>query len=165
VRHAEAAAEHLGLLREHEDGAAVDGAVTRDDTVAVDLLLEHAEVVARVRDEAVELDERFRIEQHLDALACRHAASGVEARERLLRGLRRRLDGRLAGMRRARSRAGVGQSLAQMQLVADVACSLLVGHDRRERTRDAIRRRPSSTAHRSSPRPACTRLAGRVRTP
>src|SRR5690606_4047692 len=63
----ERAAEDLGLLRIHEDRASADGAVSRDDTVAVDLLRRHVEARATMRDILVQLDERTGIQEELES--------------------------------------------------------------------------------------------------
>ena len=55
--------------REHEHEPAVDGPVAGDDAVAEDALLVEPEVRRAVRDERVELDERARVEQQVEALA------------------------------------------------------------------------------------------------
>ena len=68
-RLAERAAEDREVLREHEDPAAVHEPVARDHAVAVGAALEHVEVGVPVPDERVELDERARVEEGLDALA------------------------------------------------------------------------------------------------
>jgi len=76
------AAEHGEILGEHEDGAAVDRAPSGDDAVAGDFGLRHAELVAAVLDEHVELLERVAVEQERDALARGELAAlvlGVDA--------------------------------------------------------------------------------------
>ncbi len=65
------------VLREREHLASVDQTVTGDDAVARHDLGLHAEVAAPVRHQLVELLERLRIEQQLDALARGHLARGV----------------------------------------------------------------------------------------
>jgi hypothetical protein len=77
VRRAERSSEHREILREHEDAAALHGAVARHDAVAEDLLILHPEVRAAMRDEPVELDEAARVEQQVDSLARRELAGGV----------------------------------------------------------------------------------------
>src|ERR1035441_8737128 len=67
-------AEHGEVLRKNVDQPALDSPVASDESVAVDLLLRHAEVVATVGDELVGLLERALIEQELHALAGRHFA-------------------------------------------------------------------------------------------
>ena len=67
-------AEHGEILGEDEDQAPFDAAVTGNETVAIDLVLVHAEVVAAVGDELVGLLEGAFVEQKLDALAGRHFA-------------------------------------------------------------------------------------------
>ena len=57
------------VLREHEHRAAVDPPRAGDDAVAGDLLVLHAEVVALVHHEAVDLEERARVQQQLQPLA------------------------------------------------------------------------------------------------
>src|SRR5262249_18277882 len=80
----ERAAEDSEVLREHEHGAAADGAVAGHHTIAEDLLLLHAEVGAAVGDEFVELDERAWVEEQLQALARGELAGGVLAIDALL---------------------------------------------------------------------------------
>jgi hypothetical protein len=82
VRLGERAAEDGEVLREHVDEAAVDAAVAGDDAVAVDGRLPFAERVAG-GDEAVELDERALVEQHVEPFAGRELALGVLGREAL----------------------------------------------------------------------------------
>src|SRR5215470_4189100 len=60
----------------------IPGAVSRDHAVAGGLLLRHTEVGAAMLDEHVPLFEGVRVEQQLDALACRELALcvlGVDA--------------------------------------------------------------------------------------
>ena len=79
----ERAAEHGEVLGEQVDRAAVDRAPAGDDAVAGDLGLLHAEVVAAVLDEHVELLERALVEQQFDALARGQLAAlvlGLDAR-------------------------------------------------------------------------------------
>ena len=71
------AAEHREVLAEDEHHAAVDRAVARDDAVAEDLVLLHAEVGAAVLDERVPFLEAALIEQQLDAFARRQLAARV----------------------------------------------------------------------------------------
>jgi hypothetical protein len=102
---AERAAEDGEVLREDERLAPVDEAVARDDAVAEDLLLLHAEVGAAVDDEPIELDEAAGIEQQVDSLARRELAAfvlfldafGPAADERLGVHLVEPLDGRRRG--------------------------------------------------------------------
>ena len=70
--------------REDEDLAAVDRAPAGDDTVGVGALLDAA-VVGAVAGQHVELVERARVEQELDALAGEQLALGVLALDRALR--------------------------------------------------------------------------------
>ena len=71
------AAEHREILGEDIDGAAVDGAPSGHDAVAGDLGRVHAEIVAAMLDEHVELLEGIVVEQELDPLARRQLALGV----------------------------------------------------------------------------------------
>src|SRR5438128_1097289 len=64
----EAPAEDGEVLREDEDGPAVDRAVARDDAVSRDSLRVHPEVGCAVLDEGVRLDEAARIEEEIDPL-------------------------------------------------------------------------------------------------
>ncbi len=80
------AAEDREVLREDEDLAAEDGAVAGDDGVAERALLGHPELGLAMADEAVELDERSRVEEPLDALAREQLAARALARDRLLAG-------------------------------------------------------------------------------
>src|SRR5690606_18154749 len=77
VRAGERAAEHGEVFGEHIDEAAVYRAPTGDDAVAGDFRLLHAEFVAAVFDEHVELFERAFIQQELNPLARRQLALGV----------------------------------------------------------------------------------------
>ena len=63
------AAEDGEVLREDEDAAAVDLAVAGDDGVAEEVLLVHAELGRAVDHQLVELLERARVEEDVDALA------------------------------------------------------------------------------------------------
>ena len=74
---AEAAAEDGEVLGEDAHLAAVDGAVAGDDAVAVGAAVGHGEVLAAVPGQLVELGERARVEQLLDALARGALALGV----------------------------------------------------------------------------------------
>ncbi len=62
-------AEHREVLREDEDLAAEDRPVAGDDGVAPRAVLAHVELDLAVADEAVELDERARVEELLEPLA------------------------------------------------------------------------------------------------
>ena len=62
-------AEHGEVLREDEHLAAEDRPVAGDDGVAPRPVLAHVELDLAVTDEAVELDERARIEELLEPLA------------------------------------------------------------------------------------------------
>ena len=84
MRFAERAAEHGEILGEDIDGAAVDGAPAGDHAVAGDLGRLHAEIVAAMLDEHVELLERIVVEQEFDALARGELALGVLGRDALL---------------------------------------------------------------------------------
>ena len=72
-----AAAEDGHVLAEDRDRPAVDGAVAGDDAVAERALGVHAEVGGAVAGELVELGERARVHQRLDALAGGHLAGRV----------------------------------------------------------------------------------------
>ena len=84
VRARERAAEHGEVLGEHVDEAAVDRAPAGDDAVAGDFGFLHAEFVAAVFDEHVELLEAAFVEQEFDALARGELALGVLGRVALL---------------------------------------------------------------------------------
>gem|GEM_PF-5058313 len=73
----EGAAEDGEVLAEEVDRPPVHARVPRDHAVPEDLLLLHAEVVATVRDEAVELDEGAFVDEEVDALARRQLALRV----------------------------------------------------------------------------------------
>ena len=74
---AEAAAEDGEVLGEDAHLAPVDRAVAGDDAVAVGAAVGHGEVLAAVPGQLVELGERARVEQLLDALAGGALALGV----------------------------------------------------------------------------------------
>src|ERR1043165_9207562 len=74
---AERPAEDGEVLREGVDEAPLHGAVAGDDAVAGNALPVHAEVVAAVDDELVELLKRAAVEEQLDALARRQLPLGV----------------------------------------------------------------------------------------
>ena len=74
---AERAAEHREVLREHEDLAAVDRAPAADDAVGVGPVVEAR--LGRAAGQQVELVERPRIEQQVDALAGQQLAPVVLA--------------------------------------------------------------------------------------
>ena len=84
MRLAKRAAEHGEILGEDEDRAAVDRAPAGDHAVARNLGLLHAEIVAAMLDEHVELLERVVIEQQFDALARGELALGVLRGDALL---------------------------------------------------------------------------------
>ncbi len=84
VRLRQGAAEHREVLREQEDGAAVDRAPAGDDAVAGDLLLLHAEIGGAVLHEHVEFLERPVVEEEFDALARRELAALVLRLDALL---------------------------------------------------------------------------------
>ena len=90
VRLGQRSAEDGEVLREGEHLAAVDQPVAGDDAVARDDLVVHAEIAAAVGDELVDLLERARVEQQLDALARGQLAGGVLAVEPILRRRRAR---------------------------------------------------------------------------
>ena len=77
VHLAERAAEDGDVLGEHADVPAVDGAVAGDHAVAVGPVVGQAEVGRAVPGERVELDERARVEQQVDALPGGQLAPGV----------------------------------------------------------------------------------------
>ena len=68
-RLAQAAAEHRGVLGEHEDGAAFDGAPAGDHGVPGGAALLDAEAVGAVADQGVDLDEGSGVEESGEALA------------------------------------------------------------------------------------------------
>ncbi len=72
-------AEDGEVLGEGVDQTSLHGAVAGDDAVAGDALLVHAEVIAAVDDELVELLERAVVEEELDALPRRELPLGVLA--------------------------------------------------------------------------------------
>ena len=74
-------AEDREVLGEDEDLTAFDQAVSRDDAVAGNQLLVHAEVAATVCDQPVELFEGPGIVEQLDPLASGQLAGGVLALE------------------------------------------------------------------------------------
>ena len=74
---AERPAEDGDVLGEHADVPAVDGAVAGDDAVAVRPVVGQPEVGRAVPGERVELDERSRVQQHVDPLAGGLLALGV----------------------------------------------------------------------------------------
>ena len=84
MRLAKRAAEHSEILGENENRAAVDRAPAGDHAVARNLGRRHAEVVAAMFDEHVELLERVVIEEEFDALARGELALGVLSRDALL---------------------------------------------------------------------------------
>src|SRR5271165_4698561 len=75
----ERSAKHREVLRKHIHQPALDSPVASDESVAVNLLLGHAEVVAAVRDQLVGLFECALVEQKLDPLPGRHLALFVLA--------------------------------------------------------------------------------------
>ena len=78
------AAEDREVLAEHADRPAEDRAVAGDDRVAPGTLVAHPELDLAVPDEAVELDERARVEQQVDALAREQLPALVLPRDGLL---------------------------------------------------------------------------------
>ena len=72
VRLRQRAAEDGEVLREHVDEPPFHAAPTGHHAVAEDLLIGEPEIGGAVGDEAIELDERTGIEQHVEALARRH---------------------------------------------------------------------------------------------
>jgi len=80
----ERSAEYGEILRKNVNQAAFDAAIAGDETVALEFLLGHAEIVAAVRDQLVGFFEGAVIEQELDALARRHFAFFVLALAALL---------------------------------------------------------------------------------
>ena len=77
VRLGQRAAEHREVLAEDEDEPAVDRAVAGHDAVAEESLVVESELARPLRDERVELHERARIEQQVEALARGQLAPGV----------------------------------------------------------------------------------------
>ena len=80
----ERAPEDGEVLAEHADGTAEDGAVAGHDRVAPRPLVAHPELHLAVTDEAVELDERPRVEQEVDPLAGEELPALVLPRDRLV---------------------------------------------------------------------------------
>jgi hypothetical protein len=80
VHLAEAATEDGGVLAEHTHRATVDGAVAGDHAVAVGAVGLLTEVGAAVPRQLVELDERSRIQQHVDPFPGGLSSPGVLAR-------------------------------------------------------------------------------------
>ena len=80
----ERAAEDGEVLREDEDLPPVDRPVAGDDAVAEGLRVVHPEVRLAVRDEAVELDERARVEERVDAARARSACPAARCRSTAL---------------------------------------------------------------------------------
>ncbi len=76
-RFGERPAEHGEVLREDVDEPAVDAAVSRDDAVAVVLLVLQPEIARPVHDEAIELHEAAFVEQQVEPLARRQLALRV----------------------------------------------------------------------------------------
>src|SRR5690606_10924455 len=74
---AEGSAEDGEILGEDGDRAAVDGAVARDDAVAVGAVGVEAEVGGAVPGELVQFDEGPLVEQEVDPLTGRQLALGV----------------------------------------------------------------------------------------
>ena len=72
MRFRQRAAEDGEVLREHVDEPAFDSAPPRHDAVAEHFLIGETEVGGAMGDEAIELDERAGIEQHVEPLARRH---------------------------------------------------------------------------------------------
>src|SRR4051812_49173310 len=81
---AERAAEDGEVLAEEEDLAAVDRAPPGDDAIGERTGRLDAEPVRTVAGEHVELDERARVEQEVDALPSGELAALVLARDRRL---------------------------------------------------------------------------------
>jgi hypothetical protein len=84
VRARERTAEDGEVLGEDVDQAAIDGAPAGDDAVARDFGFLHAEFVAAMFDEHVELFEAAFVEQKLNAFARGELALGVLSRMALL---------------------------------------------------------------------------------
>ena len=82
VDFAEGAAEDGGVLGEHADVAAVDGAVAGDDAIADGAVVGEAEVHRAVPGEGVEFDEAALVEQRGDAFAGGELALGVDLLDR-----------------------------------------------------------------------------------
>ena len=83
MRFAEGAAEDGEILGENVSRAAIDRAPAGHHAVARDLGRLHAEIVAAMLDEHVELLERIVVEQNFDPLARRELALGVLRRDAL----------------------------------------------------------------------------------
>ena len=88
---AERPAQHGEVLREEEDLAPVDRGPAGDDAVAEKELLVEPERGGAVDREAVEFDERIRIDERVDAFAGGALAARVLAIDRLLPGRGERL--------------------------------------------------------------------------
>ena len=101
VRLGQRSAENREVLAEHENEPAVDRAVTGDDAVAQVALAVETEVGRAMSHERVELDERIRVEQQLQALARRQLAAFVLLLDALLAAAER--DSRRAAARAARA--------------------------------------------------------------
>src|SRR4029077_12587130 len=70
-------AEDRGVIRGDRDRASVDLAEPGDDPIPGDPAIFHTESVGAMRREDVELDERARVEQHLDAISGGRLARGA----------------------------------------------------------------------------------------
>jgi hypothetical protein len=115
-------------VAEDEHLAAVDGAPARDHAVARYTTLLHAEVAGAMHGEEVELDERARIEQPIDALPRRELALGM-----------------LGALGRARTMHGVVATFAQQ-------VDLAFGRAARSARGRAVAVAPRRNARRSSGR-------------
>ena len=104
----ERAAEDGEVLGEDADRPAEDRAVAGHDRVAPGAVLAHPELDLAVAHEAVELDERARVEQLLDPLAREQLAALVLLRGRLLA--------------RRRARASALSSSSQRSFASVVSC-------------------------------------------
>ena len=74
IRFRQRSAKHGEVLRKHVHEPPFDAPVASDESVAVDFLFGHAEVIAAVGDQLVGFLERAFVEQKFDALARRHLA-------------------------------------------------------------------------------------------
>ena len=92
VRLRQRTAEDREVLAEDEHEPPVDRSVSRDDAVAEEVLAIETELRRAVRDERIELHERARVEEQVEALPCRELAPRMLAlhphRASALQGLR-----------------------------------------------------------------------------
>src|ERR1700687_5025842 len=71
------ATEHGGVVRINSDRSAIDLAETGDHAIARNPPVLHSKAIGAVRGETVQLDERSRVEEHLDAFAGGRLAGGA----------------------------------------------------------------------------------------